>query len=131
METFVTYCQRTGRCVRKFLNRLMARLSQKGRLKLTVAFSIPFLVKFEVSYEASIEKAKDSAAAEPVQADLFGLFPSESAIRPDAAVSSRRPIGRCSTPRRLASPERLSAASNAAVETTRKATVAHAPPKGA
>jgi hypothetical protein len=34
-------------------------------------------------------------AAEPVQADLFGLFLSVLAIRPDAAISSRRPIGRC------------------------------------
>ncbi|MCX8571173.1 hypothetical protein [Aminobacter sp. MET-1] len=62
MKTLVTYCQHTGRRIRKFVNRLMARLTQKGKLKLTVSFSIPFFAKVEASYEASIEKAEEPAA---------------------------------------------------------------------
>ncbi|MCO5066902.1 MAG: hypothetical protein M9924_21275 [Rhizobiaceae bacterium] len=58
MKTLVTYCQLTGRRVRKFINRLVARFAQTGKLKLSLSFSIPFIAKVEVSYETRIDKPK-------------------------------------------------------------------------
>ncbi|MBK5571834.1 hypothetical protein [Ensifer sp. SSB1] len=50
MKTLVTFCQKTGRRLRLYLNRQVAKLSHKGQLKISVAASLP-LIKIEVSYQ--------------------------------------------------------------------------------
>jgi hypothetical protein len=52
MKTLVTFCQKTGRRRRRYINRQIANLSHTGQLKISVAFSLPFLAKLEVSYQA-------------------------------------------------------------------------------
>jgi hypothetical protein len=38
MKTLVTFCQKTGRRLRQYINRQIAKLSHKGQLKISVAF---------------------------------------------------------------------------------------------
>lgn len=60
MKTLVTFCQRTGRNIARYINRLVAQLSHKGQLKITVAVSLPFLAKFEVSYQTEFARKADN-----------------------------------------------------------------------
>jgi hypothetical protein len=60
MKTLVTFCQKTGRRLRLYINRQIAKLSHKGQLKISFAFSIPFLAKVEVSYQVQFDGKADS-----------------------------------------------------------------------
>ena len=43
MKTLVTFCQKTGRRLRQFINRQIAKLSHKGQLRFTIAVMLPLL----------------------------------------------------------------------------------------
>ncbi|TIV13263.1 MAG: hypothetical protein E5V95_34565 [Mesorhizobium sp.] len=61
MKTLVTFCQKTGRRLRRYINRQIAKLSHKGgQLKISVAFSLPFLAKVEVSYQVQFDEMADN-----------------------------------------------------------------------
>ncbi|RWO36219.1 hypothetical protein [Mesorhizobium sp.] len=60
MKTLVTFCQKTGRRLRRYINRQIAKLSHTGQLKISVAFSLPFLAKVEVSYQAEFDGKADN-----------------------------------------------------------------------
>jgi len=60
MKTLVSFCRTTGRSLRRFINRLIAKLSHKGQLKISVAFSLPFLAKLEISYQADFDHQADN-----------------------------------------------------------------------
>jgi hypothetical protein len=46
MKTLVTFCQKTGRRLRRYINRQIAKLSHRGgQLKISIAFSLPFLAR--------------------------------------------------------------------------------------
>lgn len=60
MKTLVTFCQKTGRRLRQYINRQIAKLSHKGQLKIAVTFSLPFLAKVEVSYQAQFDGKADN-----------------------------------------------------------------------
>lgn len=62
MKTLVAFCQKTGRLVSRWLNRLARTLTHKGQLRIRVAVSIPFIAKFEVGYVLTLEKSQDEAA---------------------------------------------------------------------
>lgn len=51
MKTLVTFCHKTGRRLRLYINRQVAKLTHKGRLKISVAVSLPLIAKIEVSYQ--------------------------------------------------------------------------------
>jgi hypothetical protein len=50
MKTLVTFCQKTGRRLRLYINRRVAKLSHTGQLKISVSVTLPLLAKIEVSY---------------------------------------------------------------------------------
>ncbi|MGJ7042766.1 hypothetical protein J2Y63_006049 [Shinella sp. BE166] len=56
MKALVTFCQKTGRRLRLYLNRQVAKLSHKGQLKISVAVSLPLLAKVEVSYQCDFQR---------------------------------------------------------------------------
>lgn len=60
MKTLVTFCQKTGRRLRQYINQQIAKLSHKGQLKISVAFSLPFLAKVEVSYQVQFDGKADN-----------------------------------------------------------------------
>ncbi|RWB39804.1 MAG: hypothetical protein EOQ46_26605 [Mesorhizobium sp.] len=61
MKTLVTFCQKTGRRLRLYINRQIAKLSHKGgQLKISLAFSLPFLAKLEVSYQVQFDEKGDN-----------------------------------------------------------------------
>ncbi|RWK44688.1 hypothetical protein [Mesorhizobium sp.] len=61
MKTLVTFCQKTGRRLRRYINWQIAKLSHKGgQLKISVAFSLPFLAKVEVSYQVQFDEMADN-----------------------------------------------------------------------
>ncbi|TIU15003.1 MAG: hypothetical protein E5W49_24465 [Mesorhizobium sp.] len=67
MRTLVTFCQKTGRRLRLYINRQIAKLSHKGQLRISVAFSLPFLAKLEVSYQVQFdEKSRQRQQAEMI-----------------------------------------------------------------
>ena len=51
MKTLVTFCQKTGRRLRLYINRQVAKLTNKGQLKISVVASLPLIAKIEVSYQ--------------------------------------------------------------------------------
>ncbi|MEY9534697.1 hypothetical protein [Sinorhizobium fredii] len=51
MKTLVTFCQKTGRRLRLYINRQVAKLTHKGQLKISVAVSLPLIARIEVSYQ--------------------------------------------------------------------------------
>ncbi len=51
MKTLVTFCQKTGRRLRQFINRQIAKLSHKGQLRFSIAVMLPLLAKVEFSYQ--------------------------------------------------------------------------------
>ncbi|MFC0808989.1 hypothetical protein ACFHWW_26710 [Ensifer sp. P24N7] len=60
MKTLVTFCQRTGRRLRLYINRQIAKLTQKGQLKITVGLSLPFIAKLEVRYQVEFARTPDN-----------------------------------------------------------------------
>ncbi|PDT50897.1 MULTISPECIES: trans-acting factor B [Sinorhizobium] len=60
MKALVTFCQKTGRRLRLYLNRQVAKLSHKGKLKISVAVSLPLLAKIEVSYQCDFNAKADN-----------------------------------------------------------------------
>lgn len=60
MNTLVTFCQKTGRRLRLYINRQIAKLSHRGQLKISVAFSLPFLANLEVSYQVQFDGKADN-----------------------------------------------------------------------
>ncbi|MEY9722086.1 hypothetical protein ABIA22_004640 [Sinorhizobium fredii] len=60
MKALVTFCQKTGRRLRLYLNRQVAKLSRKGQLKISVAVSLPLLAKVEVSYQCDFNAKADN-----------------------------------------------------------------------
>ncbi|WP_027997139.1 hypothetical protein [Sinorhizobium arboris] len=60
MKTLVTFCQKTGRRLRPYINRQIAKLSQKGQLKISVAVSLPLIPKVEVSYQCDFNAKADN-----------------------------------------------------------------------
>lgn len=50
MKTLVTFCRKTGRRLRQFINRQIAKLSHKGQLRFSIAVMLPLLAKVEFSY---------------------------------------------------------------------------------
>ncbi|WFS69545.1 hypothetical protein CFBP4996_26500 (plasmid) [Agrobacterium leguminum] len=56
MKTLVTFCQKTGRRLRLYINRQLAKLTQKGQLKITVGLSLPFIAKLEVTYQVEFDR---------------------------------------------------------------------------
>ncbi|MEY9536918.1 hypothetical protein [Sinorhizobium fredii] len=60
MKTLVTFCQMTGRRLRQYINRQIAKLSHKGHLKISVTSSLPFLAKVEVSYQVQFDGKADN-----------------------------------------------------------------------
>ncbi|GCA52824.1 hypothetical protein GOA99_22900 [Sinorhizobium meliloti] len=60
MKALVTFCQKTGRRLRLYINRQVAKLSHKGRLKISVAVSLPLIAKVEVSYQCNISAKADN-----------------------------------------------------------------------
>lgn len=43
MKTLVTFCQKTGRRLRLYINRQVAKLIHKGQLKISVAVTLPLI----------------------------------------------------------------------------------------
>ncbi|MBP8936897.1 MAG: hypothetical protein KBG72_00270 [Agrobacterium sp.] len=60
MKTLVTFCQKTGRRLRRYINRQITKLTQKGQLKISVALSLPFIAKLEVSYQVEFDCKADN-----------------------------------------------------------------------
>lgn len=60
MKALVTFCQKTGRRLRLYLNRQVANLSHKGQLKISVAVSLPLIAKVEVSYQCDFKAKADN-----------------------------------------------------------------------
>lgn len=60
MKTLVTFCQKTGRRLRLYINRQVAKLSHKGQLKISVAVSLPLIAKVEVSYQCEFNAKADN-----------------------------------------------------------------------
>ncbi|PJR10238.1 hypothetical protein [Sinorhizobium meliloti] len=56
MKTLVSFCQKTGRRLRLYINRQIAKLTRKGQLKITVGLSLPFIAKLEVSYQFEFDR---------------------------------------------------------------------------
>lgn len=59
-EALVTFCQKTGRRLRLYLNRQVAKLSHTGQLKISVAVSLPLIAKVEVSYQCDFNAKADN-----------------------------------------------------------------------
>lgn len=55
MKTLVTFCQKTGRRLRQFINRQIAKLAHKGQLKISIAVMLPLIAKVEVSYQVDLD----------------------------------------------------------------------------
>ncbi len=55
MKTLVTFCQRTGRRLRQFINRQIAKLAHKGQLKFSIAIMLPPLAKVEFTYQVELD----------------------------------------------------------------------------
>lgn len=60
MKTLVTFCQKTGRRLRLYINRQVAKLTHKGQLKISVAVSLPLIAKIEVSYQCDFDAKADN-----------------------------------------------------------------------
>ncbi|WP_287083662.1 hypothetical protein [Mesorhizobium sp.] len=60
MKALVTFCQKTGRRLRLYLNRQVAKLSHKGQLKISVAVSLPLIAKVEVRYQCDFNAKADN-----------------------------------------------------------------------
>ncbi|MET4689479.1 hypothetical protein [Sinorhizobium fredii] len=60
MKTLVTFCQKTGRRLRLYINQQVAKLSHKGQLKISVAVSLPLIAKIEVSYQCDFDAKADN-----------------------------------------------------------------------
>jgi len=60
MKALVTFCQKTGRRLRLYLNRQVAKLPHKGQLKISIAFSLPLLAKVEVRYQCDFNAKADN-----------------------------------------------------------------------
>ncbi|OHV80370.1 hypothetical protein [Ensifer sp. LCM 4579] len=60
MKTLVSFCQKTGRRLRLYINRQIAKLTRKGQLKITVGLSLPFIAKLEVSYQVEFDRKADN-----------------------------------------------------------------------
>ncbi|MER9580970.1 hypothetical protein [Mesorhizobium sp. M0276] len=60
MKMLVSFCQKTGRRLRHYINRQIAKLSHKGQLRISVAFSLPLLAKLEVSYRVDFDRKADN-----------------------------------------------------------------------
>ncbi|NRP75181.1 hypothetical protein ILFOPFJJ_06104 [Ensifer psoraleae] len=58
MKTLVTFCQKTGRRLRLYINRQVVKLSHKGQLKISV--SLPLIAKVEVSYQCEFNAKADN-----------------------------------------------------------------------
>jgi hypothetical protein len=56
MKTLVTFCQKTGRRLRQFINRQIAKLAHKAQLKITMAVMLPLLAKVEFTYQVELDK---------------------------------------------------------------------------
>lgn len=54
MKTLVTFCQKTGRRLRQFINRQIAKLSHKGQLRFSIAVMLPLIAKVEFSYQVEL-----------------------------------------------------------------------------
>ncbi|ANH08508.1 hypothetical protein [Shinella sp. HZN7] len=54
MKTLVTFCQKTGRRLRQFINRQIAKLSYKGQLRFSIAVMLPLIAKVEFSYQVEL-----------------------------------------------------------------------------
>jgi hypothetical protein len=61
MKTLVTFCQKTGRRLRQFVNRQIAKLAHKGQLKFSVAIMLPLLAKVEFTYQVEIDGTAGNA----------------------------------------------------------------------
>jgi len=61
MKTLVTFCQKTGRRLRQFINRQIAKLTHKGQLKFSIAIMLPLLAKVEFTYQVELDgKARNA-----------------------------------------------------------------------
>ncbi|MGK9340247.1 hypothetical protein [Sinorhizobium meliloti] len=60
MKALVTFCQKTGRRLRLYINRQVAKLSYTGQLKISVAVSLPLIAKVEVSYQRDFNAKADN-----------------------------------------------------------------------
>ena len=58
MKALVTFCQKTGRRLRLYLNRQVAKLSHTGQLK--IAVSLPLIAKVEVSCQCDFNAKADN-----------------------------------------------------------------------
>ena len=65
MKTLVTFCQKTGRRLRLYINRQIAKLTRKGQLKITVGLSFPFIAKLEVSYQVEFDRQSGNGNKPP------------------------------------------------------------------
>ncbi|MCF1450048.1 hypothetical protein FS815_24980 [Agrobacterium vitis] len=61
MKTLVTFCQKTGRRLRQFINRQIAKLAHKGHLKFSIAIMLPLLAKVEINYQVELDGKAGSA----------------------------------------------------------------------
>ncbi|NNU63358.1 hypothetical protein [Ochrobactrum soli] len=59
MKTLFAFCQKTGRRLRQFVNRLITKLTLTGQLKVSVAISLPFIAKLEISYQTQLNGKAD------------------------------------------------------------------------
>lgn len=57
MKTLIAFCQKTGRRLRQFINRQIAKLTRSGQFKFSVTLSLPLIAKLEISYQTVIRKA--------------------------------------------------------------------------
>ncbi|WP_165222213.1 hypothetical protein [Affinirhizobium pseudoryzae] len=60
MKTLVTFCQKTGRRLRQFINRQIAKLSQKGQLRFSIAVMLPLIAKVEFSYQVELNSKAEN-----------------------------------------------------------------------
>lgn len=60
MKTLLTFCQKTGRRLRLYINRQLAKLSHESQLKISVAVSLPPIAKVEVSYQCDFNAKTDN-----------------------------------------------------------------------
>lgn len=58
MKTLIAFCQKTGRQLRRFIDRQISKLTRSGQFKISVSIAIPLIAKIEVSYEVKSENPK-------------------------------------------------------------------------
>ena len=57
MKTLFAFCQRSGRRLRQYINRLITKLTANGEFRFALTLSLPLIAKVEISYTSKVEPA--------------------------------------------------------------------------